>query len=217
MADSSIQRWPWLLMIDLLAEAVVPQPQHHVDHQLPHHLFPQDDGPGHAHVMVGMAAIVQRRQGQVDRDPALGREAPDPLADHAHVQGVRRAHHVLAVVLGAAHRDQDDVVLAPVGLHLVADGGLDVGAGLGPLAAGGGEAVLLEPGVDLGVGGLPDLLLQAADGVVFKEQVGLLRGEEPLGCLRAHAIVLLPGPPQADATGRLRWLGAVTKYLVHFL
>ncbi len=140
---------------DLLAEAVVPQAQHHVDHHLAHHVLAHDDGAGHAHVMIRVAAVVQRRQRQVDRRAAPGGVAPHPFADLADVEGVGRARQMLAVHLGAADGDEDDVVLLAVRLHLPADGGLDVGARLAPFDRR-RHAVLGQDGVDLGVAGIPD-------------------------------------------------------------
>jgi len=69
-------------------------------------------------------------------------------------------------------------------LYLVAHRGLDVAPGLGPLAAGRGETVVLQPASTLGVGRLPISPSSAADGIVLElNQIGLLGGEEPFGCL----------------------------------
>ena len=99
---------------DLLAEAVVPQAEHDVDESLLDHLLAQHHGARHAEVVVGMAAVHERRQRQGDRRAALGGVAAHGLADLAHEEGVHGRHGVAAVVLGAADGDQHDVVLAPL-------------------------------------------------------------------------------------------------------
>jgi len=71
---------------------------------------------------------------------------------------------------------------APVLLHHVAHGGLDVGAWLGPFD-GGGNAILGQDGVYLGVAGFPYFLLQATDSVVLEKEVRLVGGEPPWWCL----------------------------------
>jgi hypothetical protein len=172
---------------DLLAETIVPQAQHHVDHQLSQHVLPDDDGAGHPQVVVWMRAVHERRQDQAERCTPSGREATHSLADGADEQRVRGADGVLAVQFGAAHGDEDDVVLAPVFLHLVTHRGLDVGAWLGPLD-GGGDVVLGQNGINLLVAGVPYLLLQAANGVVLEEEVGLVGREQSFGCVVCHCL-----------------------------
>jgi len=173
---------------DLLAEPIVPEPQHHVDQHLPNHHLAHDDGARHTQVMVWVAAVHERWQGQVDGGAAFGGVAPHSLDDGADEQRVHRGDRVLTVEFRAPDGDEHYVVLAAVRLHLVADGGLDVGAGLGPLHRR-GHAVLAEDGVDLLVARLPDLLLHTADRVVLEEQVGLLRGQQSLGHrLSGHVI-----------------------------
>ncbi len=70
--------------------------------------------------------------------------------------------------LAAADGHKDDVVLAPVLLNLLAYRRLDVGSRLAPFYRR-GHAVLGQNCIYLGVGGIPDLFLEAANRIVLKE------------------------------------------------
>ena len=162
---------------NLLAEAVVPQAQHHVNQQFAGHVLTDNDRAWHAQVMVGVRAVVQRRQGQVDRCAPLGGVAPHAFQNLADVEGVGGAGQVRAVKLGAADGDENDVVLAPVLLDLPTHGRLDIRTGLAPLDRR-GDAVLGQDVINLGIAGFPDFLLEPANRVVFKEQIRLVRGQQ---------------------------------------
>jgi hypothetical protein len=120
--------------VDLLPESVVPEPQHDVHEQLSGDVLTNDDGAWHAHVVVGVGAVVEGRQRQVDRRAARGGEASQALQNLARVQGVRGTRQVPTVQFGATDGHEDDVVFAPVGLHLVAHRGLNVRPRCPPLA-----------------------------------------------------------------------------------
>ncbi len=82
-----------------------------------------------------------------------------------------------AVEFGATDRDEDDVVLAALGLDLVAHGGLDIGARLAPLT-GRGNAVLGEDRIDLLVARVPHFFLAPSDRVVLEKQIRLIGGQQ---------------------------------------
>ncbi len=159
---------------DLLAKTIVPQPQHHVDQQLAGHVLTNGNGARHPHVVIGMRTVVERGQGQVDRYATVGGIAPDPLADLADIQRVRSASQMTTVQLSAADRNEDDVVLPPVLLHLPPHRGLDVGTRLAPFDWR-RDAVLVQDSVDVLVARIPDLLLHPPDSVILEEQVRLIR------------------------------------------
>ena len=109
-----------------------------------------------------MPAVVERRQRQVDRRAAFGGETAHAFTDGADVERIGGAGQVLPVQFGAANRDEDDIVLLAVGLHLPAGGGLDVGAGLAPFHRR-GNAVIRQDGIDLLIAGFPDFLFHPPD------------------------------------------------------
>ena len=82
---------PVVVDVNLLSEAIVPQAQHHVDEQLPRHVLADRNGTGHTHVVVRVRAVVQRREGQVDRRTPLGGIPAHPLQDLADVERIRGA------------------------------------------------------------------------------------------------------------------------------
>ncbi len=111
---------------DLLAESIVPQAEHDVDHELASHILPNGDRARHAHVVVGMRAVVQRREGQIDRRSALRREPAHTLQDLTDVQRIRRTRQVSAVQFATANGDEHNIILLPVLLNLPPHRGLDV-------------------------------------------------------------------------------------------
>ena len=124
-----------------------------------------------------MGGVVERRQGEVHRRSTLGGVSAYALADLAHIEGIGGAGKVAAVELGATDGDEDDVVLSPLGLHLMAHRGLDVGSLLAPLT-GRGDAVLGEKRIDLFVAGVPHLFLASSHRVVFEKQIRLIGGQQ---------------------------------------
>ena len=168
---------------ELLAKAVVPQAEHDIDHHLPHHVLAHDHRAGHAHMMIGVTPIHQRRQRQVDRCTAFGGKTPHAFTNGADVQRVGRAGQMLPMQLGAADRDEDNIILLAVGFHLPAGGGLDIGTGLAPLDRG-GDAIISQDGIDLLIAGIPDLFLHPTNRVIFKKQVGLVSSQESFGYMR---------------------------------
>ncbi|OPZ82065.1 MAG: hypothetical protein BWY77_00357 [bacterium ADurb.Bin431] len=118
---------------DLFAKAVVPEADHDIDEVALDHLILEMDGAGHADVVVGMAAVIEGRKDQIAGRSLFGGVAADPLEDLGHHKGVEGGDGVVAVLLGAADGDEDNVVLFTVLHHPVADGVLDIGAGLAQL------------------------------------------------------------------------------------
>jgi len=169
---------------DLLAETVVPEADHHIDEVALDHLILEMDRTGHADVVVGMAAVIEGRKDQIAGCSLFGGVAADPLEDLGHHKGVEGGDGVVAVLLGAADGDENDIVLFAVLHHLVADGGLDVGSRLAQFRWR-RNLIFRQNAVDLLGGGLPDPFFHAADRGIFKEEVG------PVGCQpSAHGVIL---------------------------
>ena len=118
---------------DLLSVAVIPETEHDVDESLNHHLLRDHDGSGHADVVIGMAAVVERRRGDVDLVPALGRVATDRLADLSNHEVVETAVGVVAVVLRRSDGDEHNVVLASLFVLNRPRRGLNVASALSEL------------------------------------------------------------------------------------
>jgi len=85
---------------------------------------------------------------------------------------------VESVVFRAADGQKDEVVLLPLLDADVARGVLDIAAGLTEFGRS-GDAVILEDRVELGLGRVPNLLLEPADRIVL-EDYGRVLGGYPL-------------------------------------
>jgi len=117
-----------------------------------------------------MPAIVERRQGQTALMPHLPGVPAHAFEDLGHHKGVQAGIGMQTVVLRAADRHEDDVILAPLFNLLAARRGLDVAARLAQLRWA-GDLIIRQDLVDLVHRGIPDLLLQApGTGILEKDR-----------------------------------------------
>ena len=124
--------------------------------------------------MIGVAAVVDRRQRQGHFVAFLRSVAANAFADLGDHVGIQAGRVMYAVVLGRADRDKHHVVLAALLHRDVTRGILDVGAALAQLGFR-RQAVLLEDLVDFFLRCFPHCFLQQTRGVVLKLDARIIR------------------------------------------
>ena len=137
-----------------LTEAIVPQAKHYIDQRVHDGLLAGHHCAGHAQVVIGVAAVVDRGQCEGYLMAGLGGLPADGLADGAAHEGVQAGVVVDAVVLRTANGDQDNVIFVPLLNDHLPGGGLDVAAGAAHLGVG-GDAVVVQNRLDLLLRGIP--------------------------------------------------------------
>lgn len=97
-----------------LTEAIVPQAKHYIDQRVHDGLLAGHHCAGHAQVVIGVAAVVDRGQCEGYLMAGLGGLPADGLADGAAHEGVQAGVVVDAVVLRTANGDQDNIIFSSI-------------------------------------------------------------------------------------------------------
>ena len=173
---------PFVAMVvdkDHFAVSVVPEAEHGIDQRLLHDLVRHDDCARHANMMVGMPAIIERRQRQRALAALLCRIAADALEDLRHHKRIQTGVGVLSVVFGAADGDENNIILPALFDLARTRRRLDVASGLAKLGRR-THVILLQDLVDIRIGGLPELLFHLADAAACFKADARIAGRVPL-------------------------------------
>src|SRR5512139_2109940 len=160
---------PQLTMViddELFSETVIPQSKHDVDQCLPHHFFRHDHGSRHPKMMIGMTAIIEGGQSQIDGAPLFRSVAPKTLSDLRHHKSIEAADRMEAMVFCTSYRNQDDIIFLPTLDQLIPDRRLDVTSWLAEFRFR-GDTIVSQNLINLRLRGIPNLLFQTAHRIVL--------------------------------------------------
>ena len=111
---------------NLLAKAIVPQSKHYIDESFPHHLIRHNHRTRHPQMMIGMSPIIERGQGKINGSILFSRISTQRLSNLGHHEGIQTRDGMPTMVFRTSHRDNNDIVLAPVFDKFLTNCSLDI-------------------------------------------------------------------------------------------